>query len=177
MLMNFHLSNRRTLHAIAAVLVIIGGSVGSWAESHSPLGNSIARGAGKTIIEGGTGAPGFVPVVTTVAFHAESTDGGVTGAFECLALAPPVASGPGSGTFTVNVMYVTGTVKTAVVNGDTGTLTGTATISGLGAGTNVPFTFVAREGGPGSNAVLVTGGLTFKETLLEGQFAIGKSKD
>ena len=52
MLMNFHLSNRWTLHAIAALLVIIGGSVGSWAESHnSPLGNSIARGAGKTIIE------------------------------------------------------------------------------------------------------------------------------
>ncbi len=177
MLTNFHLSNRRTLHAIAALLVIIGGSVGSWAESHSHLGNSIARGAGKTIIEGGTGAPGFVPVITTVAFHAERTDGGVTGAFECLALAPPVASGLSSGTFTVNVMYVTGTVKTAVVNGDTVTLTGTATITGLGAGTNVPFTFVAREGGPGSNAVLVTGGLTFKETLLEGQFAIGKSKD
>ncbi len=37
MLMNFHLCNRRTRHAIAAVLVIIGGSVGSWAESHSPL--------------------------------------------------------------------------------------------------------------------------------------------
>jgi len=178
MLVNFHLSNRRTLHAIAALLVIIGGSVGSWAESHnSPLGNSIARGAGKTIIEGGTGAPGFVPVLTTVTFHAERTDGGVTGALECLALAPPVTSGAGSGTFTANVMYVTGTVKTAVVNGDTVTLTGTATITGLGAGNNVTFTFVAREGGPGSNAVLVTGGLTFKETLLEGQFAIGKSKD
>ena len=78
MLINFHLCNLRTLHAIAAVLVIIGGSVGSWAESHSPQGNSIARGAGKTIIEGGTGAPGFVPVITTVAFHAERTDGGVT---------------------------------------------------------------------------------------------------
>ena len=177
MLMNFHLSDRRTLHAVAALLVIIGGSVGSWAEPHSPLGNSIARGAGKTIIEGGTGAPGFVPVITTVAFHAESTDGGVTGAFECLALSPPVASGPDSGTFTVNVMYVTGTVKTAVVNGDTVTLTGTATVTGLGAGTNVPFTFEAREGGPGSNAILTTAGLKFNETLLEGQFAIGKSKD
>jgi hypothetical protein len=103
MLMNFHLSNRRTLHAIAALLVIIGGSIRSRAESHSPLGNSIARGAGRTIIEGGTGAPGFLPVITTVAFHAEATDGGVTGAFECLALAPPVASGPGSGTFTIKV--------------------------------------------------------------------------
>jgi hypothetical protein len=74
-------------------------------------------------------------------------------------------------------MYVTGTVKTAVVNGDTVTLTGTATVTGLGAGTNVPFTFEAREGGAGSNAVLTTAGLKFNETLLEGQFAIGKSKD
>src|SRR2546427_11634884 len=98
MLINFHLCNLRTLHAIAALLVIIGGSVGSWAEFHSPLGNSIARGAGKTIIEGGTGAPGFVPVITTVAFHAEGNDGGVTGAFECRALAPSVASRPGSWT-------------------------------------------------------------------------------
>jgi hypothetical protein len=156
---------------------MIGSSVASWAESNGPLGDSIARGGGKTIIEGGTGAPTFVPVITTVAFHAERTVGGVTGAFECLALAPPVASGPGSGTFTVNVMYVTGTVKTAVVNGDTVTLTGTATITGLGAGNNVPFTFVAREGGPGSNAILTTAGLTFNEILVEGQFAIGKSKD
>jgi hypothetical protein len=177
MLITFRISNRRTLHVIVALSVIVGSSVASWAESNGPLGDSIGRGAGKTIIEGGTGAPTFVPVVTTVAFHAERTVGGVTGAFECLALAPPVTSGPGSGTFTVNVMYVTGTVKTAVVNGDTVTLTGTATITGLGAGNNVPFTFVAREGGPGSNAILTTGGLTFNEIVVEGQFAIGKSKD
>ena len=29
----------------------------------------IAKGGGTTIIHGGTGAPGFVPVLTTVAFH------------------------------------------------------------------------------------------------------------
>jgi hypothetical protein len=32
----------------------------------------VARGGGKTIIQGGTGqAGGFVPVITTIAFHAE----------------------------------------------------------------------------------------------------------
>src|SRR5262249_34684349 len=54
---------------------------------------------------------GFVPVITRVAFHAERTNGGVNGALECLALAPRVPTGPDSGTFDVNVMYVTGSVK------------------------------------------------------------------
>ncbi len=39
----------------------------------------IAKGGGTTIIHGGTGAPGFVPVLTTVAFHAERTGGSVEG--------------------------------------------------------------------------------------------------
>jgi hypothetical protein len=157
--------------------MMVSSSIPSWAESHGPLGDSIARGAGKTIIESGTGGATPMPVITTVAFHAERTEGAVTGAFECLALAPPGATGPGSGTFTVNVMYVTGTVKTAVVSGDMVMLTGTATITGIGAGSNIPFTFVAREGGPGSNAVLTTGDLKFNETLVEGQFQIAQSKD
>lgn len=41
----------------------------SGGDSNNPLG-SIARGAGATIIHGGTGSPGLVPVITTVAFHA-----------------------------------------------------------------------------------------------------------
>ena len=41
----------------------------------------IARGAGTTIIHGGTGSPNFVPVITTIAFHAERSGGGVTGEF------------------------------------------------------------------------------------------------
>ena len=37
---------------------------------------TIARGAGTTIIQGGTGkAGGFVPVLTTLAFHAEQAVG------------------------------------------------------------------------------------------------------
>ncbi len=73
-------------------------------------------------------------------------------------------------------MYVTGQITSAQVEGDTATLKGTATITGLGAGSNVPFTFVVRRGGPGATAVLTTEGslhLTFNEILLEGAFQVG----
>jgi hypothetical protein len=138
----------------------------------------IARGAGTTIIHGGTGSPNFVPVITTIAFHAERSGGGVTGEFECLALAPEPASGPGSGQFTVNAMYVAGKVTGASVHEDTATLTGTADITGLGVGTNVPFTFVVHKGGPGSAAVLTVNSLTFPfhEILLQGAFQVDDQK-
>jgi len=35
----------------------------------------IVQGAGTTIIHGGTGSPNFVPVTTTIAFHAERSSG------------------------------------------------------------------------------------------------------
>jgi len=84
-----------------------------------------------------------------------------------------VPTGNGSGQFTVNAMYVTGQVTAVEVAGDTATLKGMATITGLGAGTNVPFTFVVRKGGPGSTSVLTASGLTFQEILLEGLFEVG----
>src|SRR3984893_1380181 len=90
-------------------------------DSENPAG-SIARGAGTTIIHGGTGSPGFVPVLTTLAFHAERSGAGVSGTFECLALAPEAATGKGSGQFTVNAMYVTGQITGATVSGGTATL-------------------------------------------------------
>jgi hypothetical protein len=138
----------------------------------------IARGAGTTIIHGGTGSPNFVPVITTIAFHAERSGGGVTGEFECLALAPKQASGPGSGQFTVNAMYVAGKVTGASIHEDTATLTGVADITGLGAGTNVRFTFVVHKGGPGSAAVLTVSSLTFPfhEILVQGAFQVEDQK-
>lgn len=139
----------------------------------------IARGAGTTIIHGGTGSPNFVPVITTIAFHAERSGGGVTGEFECLALAPDQANGPGSGQFTVNAMYVVGKVTGASVHDDTATLTGTADITGLGVGTNVPFTFVVHKGGPGSAAELTVNSLPtlpFHEILVQGAFQIDGQK-
>lgn len=134
----------------------------------------ISRGAGTTIIHGGTGSPGFIPVITTVAFHAERSNGGVTGEFDCLAFAPEATTGPHSGQLTVNAMYVVGKITGASVHQDTVTLTGVSDITGLGAGTNVPFTFIAHRGGPGATAILTVNSLTFpfNEILVQGAFEV-----
>ena len=136
---------------------------------------SIASGAGTTIVQGGTGSPGFIPVLTTIAFHAEKSGNTITGGFECFARVPAAATGPGSAQFTVNAMYVTGQVTGAVVGRNTATLTGTAQITGLGAGSGVPFELVVHSGGPGATAVLTTRGspvLVFHEILTEGSFQV-----
>jgi len=136
---------------------------------------TIARGGGTTIIHGGTGSPGFVPVITTIAFHATRNGNNVTGSFECLAEAPEAGTGSKSAQFTVNAMYVTGQVTGATVHGDTATLTGTSNITGLGAGSNVPFTFVVQRGGPGATSVLTVNTLSaspFNEILVQGAFEV-----
>jgi len=133
-------------------------------------GHQVA-GAGKTIIEGGTGGAAPQPVITDLAFHANRQGGH----FECLALAPTTTSGnPESGTFEVNVMYVTGTVTSMEVSDGTAVLKGTATVTGLGAGQNVTFTFTVIAGGPGTTATLTVSTLTFPfhEILLEGQVTV-----
>src|ERR1700752_3263774 len=87
--------NRRMLLAVVTM-----GSAPNAARAQSgPPATILARGGGKTIIQGGTGQPGFVPVITTVAFHAEQKGQVISGDFECLALAPAVATGNGSGQF------------------------------------------------------------------------------
>ena len=150
---------------LAAVLV---GSATHSITGAAKEGDEQVSGAGKTIIEGG--GPGLVPVTTVLAFHAS----GQGGDFECLALMPPVATSfsPESGDFEVNAMYVTGKVTSMTVRGGTAVLHGTATVTGLGAGANLPFTFVAQAGGPGTTATLTVSGLTFHETLLEGQITV-----
>jgi hypothetical protein len=131
------------------------------------LGGSI-RGAGTTIVEGGTGPPSFTPIVTKVAFHWRKSTGG----FECLALAPgPQAGTPGSGSFDTNIMYVTGEISSAEIDGHTAVLKGSATVTGAGAGSNRPFTATVTRGGPGATLVLEVSGLTFEEIVLEGQFS------
>lgn len=129
-------------------------------------GRSI-RGAGTTIVQGGTGPSSFTPVITKVGFHWRSG----SGHFECLALAPSAQAGsPGSGNFDTNVMYVTGPITSATGSGQTFTLRGTATVTGVGAGSNRPFTATYTAGGPGATLVLEVSGLTFNEILLDGQF-------
>lgn len=170
---------KRVVGLLIVALAAVGLCVGARAQSDSDLDSNapiIARGGGTTIVEGGTGKTGgFIPVLTTLAFHAEKAGNAVTGGFECLARAPEASTGSGSAEFIVNAMYVTGRIKGAAVKGDTATLTGTADITGLGAGSDVPFTFVVRKGGPGATAVLTTEGsprLVFNEVLLEGSFQV-----
>jgi hypothetical protein len=174
-------SSRLSVVSLLMILFIVGAlSLGIFARPGSdlsPTGTVIARGGGTTIIQGGTGAAGgFEPVLTTIAFHAEKQDGAVTGGFECLARAPEATAtgAAGSAQFTVNVMYVTGQITGAVVSSDSTTLTGTANITGLGAGSNVSFTFELRKGGPGAKSVLKVASLSapFNEILIEGRFEV-----
>lgn len=156
-----------TLLALALIASVSGpATVGAESVSHLQV-----SGAGRTIIEGGTGGTSPLPVMTVLAFHAA----GQTGAFECLALAPAAGTGDGSGRFEVNAMYVTGTVTSVVVTGHTAVLHGTATVTGLGAGHNVPFAATVHAGGPGTTVTLDISNLTFHEILLEGQISIGGS--
>jgi hypothetical protein len=67
-------------------------------------------------------------------------------------------------------MYVTGEITSGRTSGQTAVLRGTATVTGVGAGSNEPFTVTLRRGGPGATLVLEVSGLTFKEILLEGRF-------
>jgi hypothetical protein len=177
--------SRRSLfesHGLRAAVSLLGLGLVATLFAPSALGENsggatIARGAGTTIIEGGTGSTGgFIPVFTTLAFHAEHDGGAVIGDFECFARVPESGTGTGSAAFTVNAMYVTGRITGAVVNGDAATLTGTATITGLGAGTNVPFSIVVHRGGPGATALLTTGGLVFHEILLEGSIEVHRKE-
>jgi len=156
-----------------ALTVLLSARTVSGRNSNNPAG-SIARGAGTTIIHGGTGSPGFIPVITTVAFHAERSSGGATGEFDCLAFAPEATTGPHSGQLTVNAMYVAGKITGASLHEGIATLTGVADITGLGAGTNVPFTFVMHRGGPGAAAILTVNSLTFSfnEILVQGAFEV-----
>lgn len=165
--------SKRVVSMLLVVLTAVALAVAIPEHAIAASGDRIfAHGGGTTIIEGGTGAPDFVPVLTTIAFHAERTGASVTGAFECLARAPESPTGAQSAQFSVNVMYVTGQITGGIRSGDTATLTGTATVTGLGAGSNLPFTLVVRGGGPGATAVLTVSGLVFKEILLEGAFRI-----
>jgi hypothetical protein len=148
-----------------ALIASVSGPAGAAAEGANHL---LVSGAGRTIIEGGTGGAAPVPVETVLAFHASSN----AGAFECLALAPTATE---SGSFETNVMYVTGKVTSAAVTGSTAVLHGTATVTGIGAGQNMPFTATVQAGGPGTTVVLEISGLTFHEILLEGQIRIAES--
>src|SRR5437763_8010718 len=138
---------------LAINLLVLTASALAWGED----GEGTVKGGATTTVAGGTGAPSYVPVITKLTFHWR--DG--QGRFECLALAPSALPGsPGSGNFDTNVMYVTGTITAVQINGSVAVLTGSATVTGLGAGSDVPFTATGGRGGPGRTVVIKIFGLT-----------------
>ncbi|HEY3179326.1 MAG TPA: hypothetical protein VGL25_10645 [Casimicrobiaceae bacterium] len=163
--------SRQTL-AIFAFSVLLTVPVLALADAQGNDAGRVVQGAGTSILTGGTGAPQFTPVVTKFGVHWR----GGQGRLDCLALIPSVAAGqPGSGNFDTNIMYVTGNITSVEIRGSIATLTGRADVTGLGAGSNVPFTAIAEEGGPGARFVLTVSGFTFEETILEGQIKFGGS--
>lgn len=66
-------------------------------------------------------------------------------------------------------MYVTGTITSAEIRGQTAVLNGTATVTGVGSGSERPFTATVTRGGPGATFVLEVSGMTFQEIVLEGE--------
>ena len=131
-------------------------------------GGRAVQGGATTTVAGGTGGTSPTPLITKLTFHWR--DG--VGHFECLALKPSADPGKaGSGNFDTNIMYVTGAITAVEINESTAVLTGLATVTGVGAGTNLPFTATAERGGPGTTFVLAISGLTFHETILEGQIS------
>jgi hypothetical protein len=121
------------------------------------------QGGGTTIVTGG--GPGLAPVITRFGFHWRDGEG----KFECLALVPSAKAGmPGSGNFDTNAMYVTGEIASAEIQGPRAILKGVATVTGLGAGSHLPFTATAEPGGPGTRMVLIVSGLTFDEVVIDG---------
>lgn len=144
-------------------------------------------GGGETMLVGGDGGmmqkdPTLpTPVITLLSFHATTNDQGTAGQFECLALGPAALKSfePGSGNFTNNIMYVTGTVTGLTLGDESGTLTGTCLITGVGAGVDLDFTFEFHGLGEGAYMVLTTENpeagkdpLVFREQMIDGDIRI-----
>jgi hypothetical protein len=162
---------RRTLKTSLVIGLVVGAALvaAPIAPSGTPDDGGSVRGAGTTMVEGGTGSPSFVPIITKVAFHWRAG----AGRFECLALAPAEEAGTrGSGKFDTNIMYVTGAITSADIDEDAAVLKGAATVTGAGAGPDQAFTATVTGGGPGATLVLEVSGLTFREILLDGRFSL-----
>ena len=159
-----------------------------------PSAAQIVSGGGETMIAGGFGDP-LQPLKTNFAFRIDETpDGGVKGTFDCLALAPETTNGAGSGSFTHNVMYVTGKItELKSITKDSASFSGVATVTGIGAGTELPFDCNVTSGpvpaasgksggvgvtagGAGATMNLVVSGLTFDEVVTNGAIRINPPK-
>ena len=152
----------RNLVAAVLVLTIVQSASANTAKAKART----ILGAGTTMVAGGSGSPSFVPVITMIGIQWDGTKG----TFDCLALAPSHTAGSAnSGNFDSNIMYVTGQIHAVTFSGDIATITGDADCTGLGAGIGVPFVATVQRGGPGARIVLMVSGLTFTETMFNGQ--------
>ena len=157
---------RVLLVAAVAITSLLAWAILAPARAENRAPSDVIRGGGTSLVRGGTGAPSFDPVITRFGFS--WSDG--RGSFECLALVPSADPGkPGSGNFDTNAMYVTGSITSARVEGPTAVLEGTATVTGLGAGADKPFSVTITRGGPGATLLLNVSGLAFAEIVLDGQ--------
>jgi hypothetical protein len=170
MWLRYHFQVKRWWLYAGAVLIALAvvGSMSSAVVTGETAKHGRVSGAGKTIIEGGTGGTAPLPVTTLVAFHADAQGGD----FECLAFTPSEVTGAGSGEFNVNVMYVTGKVTSLEIGNGLATMRGTATVTGLGAGQGLPFTASVHAGGPGTTVKLDVSGLAFAEILVDGHISM-----
>src|SRR5258708_2686926 len=105
----------------ATSLVLLAAMIVGLSVVHGQATSVIARGGGTTIIHGGTGSPGFVPVITTIAFHATRSGNSASGSFECLAEAPEAGTGSKRAQFTVNALYVTWQITRGSLTASTAT--------------------------------------------------------
>jgi hypothetical protein len=157
---------RRMFWILVPALVVVASAWAISAQAESTGKPVSVQGGGTSIIWGGTGARSFAPITTKFAVSWSHGQGH----FECLALTPSASAGdPGSGNFDKNIMYVTGTITSAEVHAGNAVLKGNATVTGAGAGEARPFTLTLVNGGPGATLVLEVSGLTFNETVLEGE--------
>jgi len=152
-------------------------SVSTWTNSLGTFPNAYYSGSGTNIYyngSGGSGAKNFTiraAVTDATSGGASVTTSGFANGGSNMSHTDATTTTPGSGNFDTNAMYVTGALTSAQVRGQTAVLKGTATVTGLGAGTNAAFTATVTRGGPGATLVLEVSGLTFSEILLEGEIS------
>src|SRR5260370_36978168 len=103
----------------ATSLVLLAAMIVGLSVVHGQATSVIARGGGTTIIHGGTGSPGFVPVITIIAFYATRSGNSASGSFDCLAGAPEPGTCSKSAQFPVDAVYVTGHDHRVNDSGDT----------------------------------------------------------
>jgi hypothetical protein len=125
-------------------------------------------GAGTTILNDGTGSS--APTMGTIGVNAEQGKGGT---LQFIAFTQDASMGrPGSGVFGTQVMYLTGKIDSIDVTGQnpdfTAHVRGTVTVTGRGAGKNVPLEGAMTSGGPGTTFELKFSGQTLNGIMTDG---------